>query len=159
MTSHCLGSGSFATVHLALDTVQHRQVACKIIKTRKEENTKKVWKEVRILMALNHVRFSFLRFIQRVRIANAARAPVLQPNINKIHDVIDTGRTMSVVPAVDISYSSPPILGRFFFSFALAAIFLLISPVTQRANSVSLKERLSISLISSSKVWCISTTR
>lgn len=59
MTSHCLGSGSFATVHLALDTLQHRQVACKIIKTRREENTLKVWREVRILMALDHVGSSF----------------------------------------------------------------------------------------------------
>ena len=55
VTSHCLGSGSFATVHLALDTVEHRQVACKMIRTRKEESMSKVWKEVRILMALNHV--------------------------------------------------------------------------------------------------------
>lgn len=55
VTSHCLGSGSFATVNLALDTSQYRQVACKSIKTRKDENISKVMKEVHLLKSLNHV--------------------------------------------------------------------------------------------------------
>ncbi|KAK0208191.1 kinase-like domain-containing protein [Desarmillaria ectypa] len=36
VTSQCLGSGSFATVHLALDTAHQRQIACKSIRTKKE---------------------------------------------------------------------------------------------------------------------------
>ncbi|TFK56602.1 kinase-like protein [Heliocybe sulcata] len=54
VTSHCLGQGSFASVHLALDPANHRQVACKIIKTKKEHELRSVMKEVRILLALNH---------------------------------------------------------------------------------------------------------
>ncbi|KAF9456158.1 kinase-like domain-containing protein [Collybia nuda] len=62
VTSQCLGSGSFATVHLALDPIRHRQVACKSIRTRKDSEVEQVMKEVRILMALRH------------------------PNINQIYD-------------------------------------------------------------------------
>ncbi|EPQ60470.1 kinase-like protein [Gloeophyllum trabeum ATCC 11539] len=54
VTSHRLGQGSFASVHLALDPANHRQVACKIIKTKKEHELRGVMKEVRILLALNH---------------------------------------------------------------------------------------------------------
>jgi meiosis-specific serine/threonine-protein kinase MEK1 len=56
VTSHCLGSGSFATVNLAIDTQRYCQVACKTIKTKSESDMKKVQKEVQILMKLNHVR-------------------------------------------------------------------------------------------------------
>lgn len=55
VTSHCLGSGSFATVHLAFDRVNYRQVACKTIKTKKEREVNKVYKEVGILAGLDHV--------------------------------------------------------------------------------------------------------
>lgn len=55
VTSNCLGSGSFATVHLAVDTSAHRQVACKSIKMKKESDIDKVMKEVRVLLVLNHV--------------------------------------------------------------------------------------------------------
>ena len=55
VTSHCLGSGSFATVHLAFDRVNYRQVACKTIKTKKEREVNKVYKEVGILTGLDHV--------------------------------------------------------------------------------------------------------
>jgi len=55
VTSHCLGSGSFATVHLAFDRVNYRQVACKTIKTKKEREVNKVYKEVEILTGLDHV--------------------------------------------------------------------------------------------------------
>ncbi|KAJ8509426.1 hypothetical protein ONZ45_g8397 [Pleurotus djamor] len=54
ITSHCLGSGSFATVHLAVDKQKHRQVACKTIKAKKGHELSQVWKEVRILLALDH---------------------------------------------------------------------------------------------------------
>ncbi|PBK77372.1 kinase-like protein [Armillaria solidipes] len=54
VTSQCLGSGSFATVHLALDTAHQRQIACKSIRTKKEHEMSQVMKEIRILMALNH---------------------------------------------------------------------------------------------------------
>ena len=55
VTSHCLGSGSFATVHLAFDQVNHRQVACKAIKTKREHEVNKVHREVGILTGLDHV--------------------------------------------------------------------------------------------------------
>ncbi|KAI0803328.1 kinase-like domain-containing protein [Irpex lacteus] len=56
LTNHCLGSGSFATVHLGLDTTYRssKQVACKIIKKKKDTNMDKMMKEVRILKGLNH---------------------------------------------------------------------------------------------------------
>ena len=57
LTSHCLGSGSFASVHLAVDGCHatYRQVACKIIKKKKDTKLDKMMKEVRILIGLNHV--------------------------------------------------------------------------------------------------------
>ncbi|KZT02399.1 kinase-like protein, partial [Laetiporus sulphureus 93-53] len=54
VTSHCLGSGSFATVHLAMDTTAFRQAACKTIKRKSKDKVEKVMKEVDILIALNH---------------------------------------------------------------------------------------------------------
>ncbi|KAI0029624.1 kinase-like domain-containing protein, partial [Vararia minispora EC-137] len=53
--SHCLGTGGFATVHLAIDTANHRQVACKVIKSkngRRDFGT--LLKEVRILAKVRH---------------------------------------------------------------------------------------------------------
>jgi len=55
VTSQCLGTGSFATVHLALDPAKHRQVACKSIRTKRDHEVGQVMKEVRILMTLKHV--------------------------------------------------------------------------------------------------------
>ncbi|KZV77680.1 kinase-like protein, partial [Peniophora sp. CONT] len=53
--SHTLGSGAFATVHLAVDTRQRRQVACKVIKTRENRNDlSALMKEVNILRRLQH---------------------------------------------------------------------------------------------------------
>ncbi|KIJ65004.1 hypothetical protein HYDPIDRAFT_89141, partial [Hydnomerulius pinastri MD-312] len=54
ITSHCLGTGSYATVHLALDTSAHRQVACKIIKRKDGSDLKKEMKEATLLMNLHH---------------------------------------------------------------------------------------------------------
>ncbi|KAH9948164.1 kinase-like protein, partial [Amylocystis lapponica] len=54
VTSHCLGSGSFATVHLAMDTSEYRQVACKSIKRKNNDKIDKVMKEVNILISLHH---------------------------------------------------------------------------------------------------------
>lgn len=56
VTSHCLGSGSFATVHLAMDTTAFKQVACKCIKRRSSGKLDKIKKEVDILLNLSHVR-------------------------------------------------------------------------------------------------------
>ncbi|KAL0580822.1 hypothetical protein V5O48_001198 [Marasmius crinis-equi] len=67
LTSQCLGTGSFATVHLAMDTVHHCQVACKSIRTRKEHESDQVTKEINILLELNH------------------------PNINRIYDTRKDG--------------------------------------------------------------------
>ncbi|THV06026.1 kinase-like protein [Dendrothele bispora CBS 962.96] len=55
VTSQCLGSGSFATVHLAMDLARHCQVACKSIRTKKEYELDQVMKEIKILMSLNHL--------------------------------------------------------------------------------------------------------
>ncbi|KAL5519218.1 hypothetical protein ACEPAH_901 [Sanghuangporus vaninii] len=54
--SHCLGSGSYASVHLAFDTVSFRQVACKTIitKCRGKDDMQKAIKEVNILKKLKH---------------------------------------------------------------------------------------------------------
>ncbi|KAJ4485938.1 kinase-like protein [Lentinula aciculospora] len=56
VTSQCLGSGSFATVHLALSIDRRCQVACKSIRTKKghRDELGQVMKEIRILMGLNH---------------------------------------------------------------------------------------------------------
>ena len=54
--SHCLGTGSFASVHLAYDPINHRQVACKSIKAKRGHEVSQVMKEVQILMTLKHVR-------------------------------------------------------------------------------------------------------
>ncbi|CAE6438118.1 unnamed protein product [Rhizoctonia solani] len=51
ITSHMLGSGHFAKVHLGFDSVKQRQVACKTIKTNR---VAEVLKEVKILSSLNH---------------------------------------------------------------------------------------------------------
>ena len=59
ITSHTLGSGHFATVHLGFDAVKQRQVACKTIKVSK---VAEVMKEVNILGGLNHVRLSLFPF-------------------------------------------------------------------------------------------------
>jgi len=55
VTSHSLGSGSFATVHLAMDRRRCRQVACKIIKAKNEKEVESLTKEVDILTAVQHV--------------------------------------------------------------------------------------------------------
>ncbi|KAK2461619.1 hypothetical protein APHAL10511_006082 [Amanita phalloides] len=54
VTSHCLGTGSFATVNLAFDPSKHRQVACKSIRTKRDHEIAQVMREVRILMTLKH---------------------------------------------------------------------------------------------------------
>ncbi|CAE7131620.1 unnamed protein product [Rhizoctonia solani] len=51
ITSHTLGSGHFAKVHLGFDSARQRQVACKTIKISK---VTEVMKEVKILSSLNH---------------------------------------------------------------------------------------------------------
>ncbi|KAF7339801.1 Chromatin remodeling factor mit1 [Mycena venus] len=56
VTSQKLGSGSFATVHLALDTSRttRRQVACKTIRKKKGCDMRQVFKEISILNGLQH---------------------------------------------------------------------------------------------------------
>ncbi|KAG1760383.1 kinase-like protein [Suillus occidentalis] len=54
ITSHCLGSGSYATVQLALDTTGHQQAACKIIRRKEGSDFKKEMKEATLLMNLHH---------------------------------------------------------------------------------------------------------
>lgn len=54
ITSHCLGSGSYATVQLALDTTGHQQAACKIIRRKEGNDLRKEMKEATLLMNLHH---------------------------------------------------------------------------------------------------------
>ncbi|KAI0639637.1 kinase-like protein [Trametes polyzona] len=61
VTSHCLGSGSFATVHLAMDTSAFKQVACKCIKRRGSNKLDKIQKEVDILLNLTHPNINTVR--------------------------------------------------------------------------------------------------
>ncbi|OSD03305.1 kinase-like protein [Trametes coccinea BRFM310] len=61
VTSHCLGSGSFATVHLAMDITAFRQVACKCIKRRSSDKLEKIQKEVDILLNLSHPNINTVR--------------------------------------------------------------------------------------------------
>ncbi|KDQ17769.1 hypothetical protein BOTBODRAFT_155866 [Botryobasidium botryosum FD-172 SS1] len=61
ITSNSLGSGAFATVHLAFDTRRRVQVACKTIRTAGKDlvNSKaQTMKEVNILKGLNHPNIS-----------------------------------------------------------------------------------------------------
>lgn len=59
VTSHCLGSGSFATVHLAMDASAFKQVACKCIKRKSNDKVEKIRKEVDILLNISHVSLDF----------------------------------------------------------------------------------------------------
>ncbi|PAV22156.1 kinase [Pyrrhoderma noxium] len=53
--SHCLGSGSFASVHLSFDSLSFKQVACKTIVARpRKGDLQKVMSEVNILRGLRH---------------------------------------------------------------------------------------------------------
>ncbi|KAH9982328.1 kinase-like protein, partial [Lactifluus volemus] len=54
VTSHSLGCGSFATVHLAMDYRKRQQVACKIIKAKCGKEISSLMKEVDILTAVQH---------------------------------------------------------------------------------------------------------
>lgn len=77
-------SGSFASVHLALDVGASRQVACKtvIVKGQSKENElQKVMKEVTILRGLQHVG-DHPALIEHRRILLC-----FQPNINCVLDV------------------------------------------------------------------------
>jgi serine/threonine protein kinase len=62
VTSHCLGAGAFATVHLAFDNVNYRQAACKTVRTKKETEMRQFMKEVDILSGLRHVYSSLILF-------------------------------------------------------------------------------------------------
>jgi meiosis-specific serine/threonine-protein kinase MEK1 len=57
VTSHCLGTGTFGTVHLALDKIERRQVACKSVRVKNEKETIAVMKEFNTVIGLHHVRF------------------------------------------------------------------------------------------------------
>ena len=57
MTNQHYASGTFASVHLAMDSSAYKQVACKTIITKSKEKSdmQKVMKEVKILRGLDHV--------------------------------------------------------------------------------------------------------
>ena len=67
--SHCLGSGTFATVHLAIDTVEHRQVACKVLKPRNKDELVSVRKEAKLLKTLSHVTAHLFLWRPRLTVA------------------------------------------------------------------------------------------
>ncbi|KAL1738660.1 kinase-like domain-containing protein, partial [Schizophyllum fasciatum] len=68
VTSKCLGSGAFATVHLAIDPANHRQVACKTICARRKKDKKQVLLEVEMLKRVRH------------------------PNINEVYDCVESDK-------------------------------------------------------------------
>jgi serine/threonine protein kinase len=58
-------SGSYAIVHLAVDIMTGRQMACKVLKKKilAERNIyDKIEEEIKILTELKHVRSRYLRF-------------------------------------------------------------------------------------------------
>ncbi|KAL1708389.1 kinase-like domain-containing protein [Schizophyllum commune] len=65
VTSKCLGSGAFATVHLAVDPSNHRQVACKTICARRKKDKRQVLLEVEMLK---------------------------RPNINEVYDCVESDK-------------------------------------------------------------------
>ncbi|KAL1713283.1 kinase-like domain-containing protein [Schizophyllum commune] len=65
VTSKCLGSGAFATVHLAIDPSDHRQVACKTICARRKKDKRQVLLEVEMLK---------------------------RPNINEVYDCVESDK-------------------------------------------------------------------
>ncbi|TRM65951.1 kinase-like domain-containing protein [Schizophyllum amplum] len=68
VTSKSLGSGAFATVHLAIDPSNHRQVACKTICARRKKDKQQVLSEVEMLKRLRH------------------------PNINEVYDCVESDK-------------------------------------------------------------------
>ncbi|KAL1737547.1 kinase-like domain-containing protein [Schizophyllum commune] len=68
VTSKCLGSGAFATVHLAIDPSNHRQVACKTICARRKKDKRQVLLEVEMLKRVRH------------------------PNINEVYDCVESDK-------------------------------------------------------------------
>lgn len=134
-----------------MDTTNHRQVACKMIKTRKEEETKKIWSEVRILMALNHVSFFLKRIGLRLK---RLHRHSFQPNINKIYEFEVEGRCTSVVRLPFERHAPthlPSSIGKSSSSYALVGTSLLTLPIIPILAIALSKAKPSISCISSSK--------
>ena len=94
ITNRELGAGAFGKVHMAIDCLYQRQVACKIVNLKKptlmwgqqKDFAFRLWQEVNLLKDISHVRASNERI--------AIEANVFQPNIIHIERVFHTENTM-----------------------------------------------------------------
>jgi serine/threonine protein kinase len=143
VTSHSLGTGSFATVHLAMDHQKHRQVACKIIKAKNGKEVSSLMKEVDILSAVQHVCISTC-FQCAILIC-----PWGQPNINRILAVEEHHRFLSDYLYIASCRSSLLCPDIFFFNCAPAATCSPTSRVTKKVKVDYVKARQSTSCINS----------
>ena len=94
ITDRELGAGAYGKVHMAIDCLYQRQVACKIVNLRKpslmwgqqKDFALRLWQEVNLLKDISHVWTSIDR--------TAIGANVFQPNIIHIERVFHTENTM-----------------------------------------------------------------
>lgn len=140
--SHRLGSGSFATVHLAIDTVKHRQVACKVIKPRMLESKDKFRKEAELLKTLSHV-CGHLIMVEKKSHHLASQISTACMNSMK-----RTTWCAYQIWSKLLSTNSSLRLDKYFCNCALEAISLHMS----RAEVNLAKEKRNISCINSPKV-------
>lgn len=153
VTSQCLGTGSFATVHLALDPDNHRQVACKSIRTKKESEIAQVMKEVRILMTLKHVSVTIILFFPNVDLQGWFSSPtsmkstIQRKTKNSCLRFKYFGDFYWHIPTVTSSFSS-----------VLVGTFSLTSRMPQEQGIAYVKPRPSISCINSLRHSSICTT-
>ena len=94
ITDRELGAGAFGKVQMAIDRLNQRQVACKIVNLKKptlmwgqqKDFAFRLWQEVNLLTDISHVWASINRI--------AIEANFLQPNIIHIERVFYTENTM-----------------------------------------------------------------
>jgi serine/threonine protein kinase len=134
VTSHSLGSGSFATVHLAMDRRSCRQVACKIIKAKNGKEVSSLMKEVDILTAVQHVWVSIFPLFY-------AEITLGQPNINRILAVEEDHRFLFGYLCLLSHRSSRAWPDISFFSYVPAAIYSPTSRVTKKVTADYVKAR------------------
>jgi len=62
-----LGSGAFSVVQLAVDQMQHKQVACKIVKRKRLESDALLEREVGLMKGLDHVCSPFMPTVSNTK--------------------------------------------------------------------------------------------
>ena len=150
--SHSLGSGSFAMVHLAMDTSAFKQVACKCIKRKPGDKIEKIKKEVDILLNLSHVR-------EMVSYAHASMHTTHVFTAKYQYSSCSNERrklSVRTTPPFGVSCWLWSLLVTYFWNSALAAIFSRTSSVV-RTHSYA-RPKQNTSCISCWKDWSICTT-